>query len=201
MIVRWRNSLVSVVLLVTLQVSAASNEPVTSLRVIDKQLSAITTNMDRLKAATTRAQRGRDIRRMRAAVLQIRHRARHLTVVYRARHQKFGIKMFRELDRKGLALSRSLTAFERAHTKAARDRMLDQLTRAALPVVLQYQAISANIAANHCEARQWACCEPKANPETNRGAAQGCRWTCVSKPRACVGFTGPQTPKAMVSTP
>lgn len=181
--------------------SALSNEPVTSLRLIDKQLSAINANMDRLKTSATRAERIRDIHRIRAAVRQIDRRAKILTSSYRKRHQRFGVKMFKELQRRSLVLSRTLTSFESASSKAARDRLFDQLTKATLPVVLQYQAISANIAANHCEARQWACCEPKSDPETNRGPAQSCRWSCVSKPRACVGFTGPQTPKSMASAP
>lgn len=179
---------------------AASSEPVTSLRVIDKQLSTIQVNLQQLKTGT-RAARARDIRRIRASVAQIHRRARLLKSSYRARHQRFGVKMFGDLEKKSLALSRALISFEHAHSAADRDRLLDRVSQATLPVVLQYQAISANIAANRCEARQWACCEPKANPETNRGAAQGCRWTCVSKPRSCVGFTGPQTPAGVLSAP
>ena len=48
-----------------------SNEPVTSLRAIDKRLSIINAQMDHLRTAATRAQRNRDIRRIRAAVLQV----------------------------------------------------------------------------------------------------------------------------------
>lgn len=201
MIVRGLIAVLLCVALAPLHVSAASNEPVTSLRAIDKQLSTLNVNVERLKSAVTQAQRSRDLRRIRAAVVQIQSRARRLTSTYRARRQRFGVKMFSDLERKTRALSRSLTELEQARTKAERDRLLDRLTKTALPVVLQYEAISANIAANHCKARQWACCEPKSNPETNRGPAQGCRWSCVSKPRACVGFTGPQTPPTMVSAP
>lgn len=199
----WR-SLIPVVLLVAvvvMQASAASHDPVPSLRVIDKQLSTINEQMEHLRSAATRAERRRDIRRIRIAVLQIRRRATRLTASYRARHQRFGVKMFGELERKSLALSRSLTALDRTRNKDERNRLLDRCTKEVLAVVLQYQAITANIAANHCQARQWACCEPKLNPETNRGPAQGCRWACVSKPSVCRGFIGPRTPPGMASPP
>jgi len=199
-----RHSLISVLLLLSLaplRASAASNEPVTSLRAIDKQLSTINAQMERLRSAANRAERGRDIRRARTAVLHVRRRANRLASSYRVRHQSFGVKMFGDLGRKSLALSRALDALERARTKEERSRLLDRCTSRTLAVVMQYQAITANIAGNHCKTGQWACCEPKANPETNRGPAQGCRWTCVSNPRSCVGFTGPQTPSGMAIPP
>ena len=199
-----RRPLISAWILVSLavlQAFAASKEPVTALRAMDKQLSTINAQMEQLRSAATRAERGRDIRRIRAAVLQIRRRASRLESLYRARHQPFGVKMFGELERKSVALSRSLTALEQARSKPSRNRLLDRCSEAVLSVVMQYQAISANLAGNRCEAGQWACCEPKPNPETNRGPAQGCRWACVSQPRSCVGFIGPQTPRGMVSPP
>jgi len=198
--VRWRR-LILIVLFVALQAYAASNEPVTSLRAIDKRLSIINAQMDHLRTAATRAQRNRDIRRIRAAVLQVRHRAIRLEASYRARHQRFGVKMFGHLQRTSRALSRSLTALERARSKKQRERLFNRCTNEALALVLQYQAITANIAANHCAAGQWACCEPKSNPETNRGPAEACRWACVSKRSACVGFTGARTPRSMVTAP
>ena len=123
-----RRSLIAVLLAVAaamLQASAASNEPVTSLRAIDKQLSTVNTQMDHLRSAATRAERTRDIRRTRAAVVKIRRRASRLAATYRARHQRFGVKMFGDLERKSMALSRSLAAFDRARNKEDRDRLLD----------------------------------------------------------------------------
>lgn len=199
-----RRSLLAVLLLALLamaQASAASKEPVTSLRAIDKQLSTINAHLEHLRSADTGTERIRDIHRIRAAVLQIRHRAGRLKSSYRARHQRFGVKMFGELERKSLALARSLNAFERAHSADERNRIFNRCTDETLAVVLQYQAIAANLAGSHCAARQWACCEPKPNPETNRGPALGCRWACVSKPSACAGFTGPQTPRSMATPP
>jgi hypothetical protein len=195
--------LISFVLLILLpvQASAATNEPVRSLRVIDKQLSTIDVQMEHLRAAATRGERSREIRRIRAAVLQIRRRAARLSASYRARHQQFGVKMFGELERKSLAFSRSLNALNRPRSKEDRKRLIDHCTEENLAVVLQYQAITSNLAANHCQARQWACCEPKPNPETNRGPGVGCRWACVSRPSACGGFIGPETPPGMASPP
>ena len=101
--------------------------------------------------------------------------------------------MFNALDKKAVSVSQVLTVLQRSDRQSDRDRAVAELNKATLDVVLQFQAISSNYGANHCEARQWACCEPKRDPETNRERTEGCKWTCVAKPRACVGFLGPQT--------
>jgi len=171
-----------------------SNEPFTSLRVIDRQLSIVNREAPKLNSGTSGAERTRSVRRMRAALAQIRRRSERLASLYRGRGQRFGVKMFGELDRKARSAERSLISVQAARSSAERDRTAGDVTKSTLAVVLQFQAISANMGANRCESRQWACCEPKRNPETNRETAEGCTWTCVSKAKACTGFTGPQTP-------
>jgi hypothetical protein len=172
-----------------------SNEPFTSLRLIDRQLSVINGRSAALNPETARAKAVRDMREIQAAVERIRQRSQRLTSLYRTRHESFGVKMFGALDDKALALSHSLTAVQRARSDTERKRTLDQFHSATLHLVLQFQAVSSNYGANHCTEGQWACCEPKKDPETNRGPAEGCKWTCVAKPRACSGFVGPQTPR------
>ena len=132
---------------------------------------------------------------IRAAVGRVRLRGQRLDALYRARRERFGVKVFRALDRKALAASRSLTSVQQARSDTERGQALDQFSKATLDLVMEFQAVSSNYGANHCAAMQWACCEPKKDPETNRGPAEGCKWTCVAKPRACAGFVGPQTPR------
>jgi hypothetical protein len=172
---------------------ARSNEPFTSFRLVDKQLSIINERTAALKPEAARVDRVRGTREIRAAIGRIRQRSERLAAHYRTRRERFGVKMFSALDHKALALSRSMTAVQRAPNDVERERNLDQFTKATLSLVLQFQAVSSNYGANHCAAGQWACCEPKKDPETNRGPAAGCKWTCVAKPRACSGFAGPRT--------
>jgi len=170
-----------------------SNEPFSSFRVIDKQLSLINERSPELKTATSQAGRSRAIHAIHSAIGRIRQRSQRLTSVYRARHERFGVKMFRVLDEKAVAVSRSLAAIQQARKPPDRDRALDRFNRATLNLVLQFQAVSANYGANHCAARQWACCEPKRDPETNRASADRCQWSCAATRQACGGFLGPET--------
>lgn len=174
---------------------ARSNEPFTSFRIIDKQLSLINGRSAALKPTNPRQGRMRDIREIGTALRRIRQRSRRLNALYQARHERFGAKVFRALDDKAGAASRALTSAQHARSDADSERAFGQFNKATIDLVLEFQAVSANYGANHCAARQWACCEPRKDPETNRGPAEGCQWTCVAKTRACTGFLGPQTPR------
>ena len=183
------------VLLATAQ--GRSNEPFTSFRTIDKQLSLINARTAVLKDGS-RVERIRSMREVRPAVARIRQRSQRLASLYRSRHQRFGVKLFSALDERALTLSRALKAVQNAKNKAERAHALGQFDTASLHLILQFQAISANYGASHCGKGQWTCCEPRRDPETNREAAQECKWICVAKASACSGFTGPQSKSSLV---
>ena len=170
-----------------------SNEPFASFRAVDKQLSLLDKCSATLKTEVPSPERNRCVHQMRLAIQRIRQRSSRLARLYRTRGETFGVKMFTELDRKALVLAKALDAVQREKIQPRRDRALDLFSKATLGVVLQFQAVSANYGANHCLPRQWACCEPKRDPETNRESVAECKWVCVEKSRACAGFLGPRT--------
>ena len=172
-----------------------SNEPFSSFRFIDKQLSKLNERAVTFTTRSAGAARNRDLSAMRSAISAIRARSARLVGVYKARHDRFGVKMFSQLERDCIAVSRDLSLTQRAKTRAERRRALDRFSAATLKLVLDYQAVSSNYGANHCSPRQWACCEPKNDPETNRGPTAACKWTCVPNRSSCSGFLGPQTLK------
>lgn len=169
---------------------AASKEPFVSFRFLDQQLSALNNGASQLKASTDANNRSRALRQMRGSVRRIRQRSVYLKGLYRARHSRYGVKTFTAMDRDALAVERAIVAVERRKPEADA-----RLEKATLALVLMYQSVTSNYGANHCEAAQWACCEPRRDPETNRESGQGCRWMCVSRTRACSGFVGPPTLK------
>ena len=172
-----------------------SNEPFSSFRIIDKQLSKLDERANTFRTQPAGAARNRSLREMRAAIGAIRARAARLVGIYKGRRDRFGVKMFSQLERDAIAASRDLSFTQQAKTRAERRRALDRFSAATLKLVLDYQAVSSNYGANHCSPRQWACCEPKKDPETNRGPTAACKWTCVPNRSSCSGFLGPQTVK------
>jgi hypothetical protein len=170
-----------------------SNEPFTSFRLMDKQLSKLDERAAIFKTQSAGARRNRNLRDMRSAIAAIRARATRLVHLYKARHDRFGVKMFSALERDAATASRALSKTQSAKTVAERKLAVDRFSAATLRLVLAYQAVSANYGANHCTPRQWACCEPKNDPETNKGPTAACKWACVPDKRSCSGFLGPQT--------
>ena len=169
---------------------AASKEPFVSFRFFDRQLSALNQGAADVKASTDPYSRRRALHQMRLSALRIQRRSEHLERLYRARHSSYGVKTFAAIDRDAVAVERAIVAIQRKKPEADA-----RLEKATLALVLMYQSATSNYGANHCQAGQWACCEPKRDPETNRQSGQGCRWMCVSKTESCSGFLGPRTLK------
>jgi hypothetical protein len=170
-----------------------SNEPFTSFRLIDKQLSKLNDRAATFKTQPAGAARNRDRSAIQTVLSAIRARAAGLVGIYKTRGDRFGAKLFSRIESDAIAASRDLSLTELAKTRAERKHALDRFSAATLKLVLDYQAVSANYGANHCSPRQWACCEPKNDPETNRGPTAACKWTCVPNRSSCSGFLGPQT--------
>lgn len=167
---------------------AASTEPFASFRFIDQQLSVLNQKAAAFHSgADAKAQQLAE-KEMLTALIRIRQRCRRLETLYRARRSRYGVRMFTALDRDAAAAERALNAVR--HNRAAGKADLEKAT---LALVLRYQSLSSNYGANHCEAGQWACCQPRRDPETNQQSGQGCRWMCVSRAQSCSGFVGPKT--------
>jgi hypothetical protein len=173
----------------------AAKEPFTSFRIIDQQLSKLDARATSLKTQPADSLHFRDLRDMRAAIGVIHTRVARLVGIYKARGDRFGVKMFSAIATDADAVARALSKTQVAKTRVERKLAADRFSAAMLKLVLRYQAVSSNYGANHCSARQWSCCEPKNDPETNRGPAAACKWTCVPKRSSCSGFLGPQTLK------
>lgn len=167
---------------------AASKEPFLSFRYIDRQLSVLNQGAAELKTNPNRLGRSRALRQMRLSARRIQQRSGTLKRLYRSRGSRYGVKTFTAMDRDAIAVERALDAVQ--HNKGGADATLEKAT---LALVLRYQAVTSNYGANHCDTGQWACCEPRRDPETNRESGMGCRWMCAGKPRSCSGFLGPRT--------
>ncbi len=175
---------------VALSAAAQSKEPFTSFRFIDRELSILNDGSSRLKAQRKGDARTKDLRDMHMALLRIQQRCRTLEQLYRKRGERYGLKAFRGLSQQATAASRAIVAVQGNQPGAE-----EQLANSTLALVMRYQALSSNYGENRCGRGQSACCEPKLDPETNKGPGEGCRWMCVSRARSCSGFLGPRTLK------
>jgi hypothetical protein len=116
--------------------------------------------------------------------------------LYTRRSQRYGRRLFRELNAKAITIRKSIVLQSRATTweslKAEQQRFSNRL----LPFVLQFQAISGGFAALRCDPGGWACCQPRTVKQSETVAARGCTWICATQVRACrYGCLGPRTPR------
>jgi len=174
--------------------AAASNEPFRSFQLIDRQLSSLNASVTELtRGNLDPGQRTRATRTAGLAVTAIQRRSRALAARYRARRQRFGYIIFMKLNRRAAAVRQALAVAAKHGAGGASAPELESLSRTNLELVREFQRVSANYGAAHCARRQWACCEPKHDPDEERGSPNSCRWVCTATPQRCRGILGPQT--------
>jgi hypothetical protein len=167
------------------------NEPFTTFQLIDKQLEIVNARSRQLEHAPPPAA-AQALRELRGAALKIEQLSNRLVRIYKARRERFGMKMFSDLSRRAAVVAKAARAVAKSRNDAVRQRAREQLARASVALVLKYQGAAANYGALRCDRGQWACCEPRA-PEPNGPRVHACTWVCVAHRARCRGFSGPQT--------
>ena len=139
--------------------------------------------------------RSRALREIRATAASIRLSTRTLSARERIRRSSYGRVAFRGLDRRAVAMNRSLRALATAKTAGQSRARLKGVSRAMIALVLHFQAVSGGYGALRCSPGDWTCCHPKPVQVKGRRTMKGCRWVCVEKAARCrSGCLGPRTP-------
>jgi hypothetical protein len=112
--------------------------------------------------------------------------------LYRIRHRRFGVRLFRILRIRAEAVQRDIVAVQTARNKIAAESAQRKLSNSILSLTLQFQAASGGYESTNCSRKAWTCCEPKKTKDLREGEQAACRWVCVQKPLSCAGFVGPR---------
>lgn len=191
--------------------STTPGEPFTSFRVLDSQLSALDVQFHNIKSDAEKIEKMRSARERRRAYKQlrkskalreirstaasIRMSTRALSSRERIRRSRYGRVAFRGLDRRAVAMKRSLRALATAKNATQTRARLEGISRSMIGLVLKYQAVSGGYGALRCGPGDWTCCHPKPLHAKGAPAMHGCRWVCVEKAARCrSGCLGPRTP-------
>ncbi|HVH87418.1 MAG TPA: hypothetical protein VM912_11885 [Terriglobales bacterium] len=199
----------------TRKTSANSDMPLAVFQRVDKQLTVIDADnqalrMKRKQVSDVRApsRRKRMLRQVQRS-LQSRERLRAVNQllaissraerIYRARHQQYGSRLFRDLHARIAALKKPILKAQTAATTTAFDRDESLVDARLLWVVRQFQTISGGYAALSCRPGTWACCRPRTTRD-GKLEVHGCTWSCASKLAACRGgCLGPRIPNTVVA--
>ncbi len=110
------------------------------------------------------------------------------------RHSHWGRRVFLALEKKSQRMSRETDELIRAQSAAAAKSAIEKLRREMLPLLVQFQALTTNYGALHCDTGQTACCEPKKREAEEKIPEHECKWVCVKHRTACRGgIPGPTT--------
>ncbi len=154
------------------------------VRAVEESLKA-----DEKELARSHPWRG-PARKFRHDLRSVERTAHRLRLYYR--HSRWGRRAFLALETKAKRMGREADALVRARAAPAARKASDALSREMLPLVVQFQSLTANYGALRCESGQTACCEPKKRESTEKGPQHECRWVCVESRKACrAGITGP----------
>ena len=182
---------------------ASSEEPFRSFRMLDAKLTLLTDQQDALKAAFSPVQSGSGSiaaasqrratasRSMNFTAAGIERMAGGLEHLYEARHQRFGVRMFRIMRLKAQEVQRGVNAVANAQTRRALDLATKRLDERIVSLVVQFQAASGGYGAPRCSPGAWTCCEPKRSNDLLQSEQVACMWGCVPKAESCTGFLGP----------
>jgi hypothetical protein len=193
------------------KVRAMVSEPFASFELIDTRLTQIGKVLPRLtteipkpeksratpgaRARADAPDRTKEFAELRSSVSSIQTATRKLQAHYRAQRQKYGVLMFGELLRKSDAMQNRLSLVSRAESSERVQSSLKGFSKALLPFVLQFQAVSGGYRALHCEAGSWSCCQPREVAISRTERFSGCRWVCAKRRARCqTGCLGPQLP-------
>jgi hypothetical protein len=178
----------------------ASDLPFSAFRALDQRFTDLQDQFHALEAslqadekelARTRAWVAPG-KRLRGDIRSVEKTAHRLRLYYR--HSDWGRRAFLALEAKAKRMGRQTDALVRARAVPAAKEARDALSREMLPLIVQFQALTANYGALHCDAGQTACCEPKKRDSSEQGPEHECRWVCVENKKTCrAGVTGPKT--------
>jgi hypothetical protein len=191
--------------------TTAPGEPFASFRILDSQLFLLDAQFHQLKSdgesiqklrsakerrrAYHELRRSKALREIRSTAGSIRMSTHALRSQERIRRSPYGRVAFRGLDRRALAMKRSLQALATAKNARQTRTRLKGVSRAMIALVLHYQAVSGGYGALRCGPGGWTCCHPKPVQAKGKPALNGCRWVCVEKAARCrSGCLGPRTP-------
>ncbi len=173
----------------------SSREPFRTFRDLDSKLSVLTGEQAELSrsvngASTTQSRKL--LKSMRATTTAITKLANRLERIYARQSRPFGVRMFRILGNRAMAVHHDLATLRSARTQNAGIVAQTKLDKDIIALVVQFQAVSGGHEATHCLAREWICCEPKPTKDLMPGQAAACRWSCLRSANRCTGFLGPR---------
>ena len=193
-----------------------ADEPFSTFREIDRELSTIDSEKQKLQAQVVRAAKIRSwATRERAANALRRSQALHsllrssqrlvsLTAkseaLYGKRKQRYGALLFRDLRMRAKAVRSPLLRERGQRTLAGFKYEQALFSRKLLALITQFQAVSGGYGALTCDPGGWACCQPRSVKVDGKNQIRGCTWACASVARKCPGgCLGPQTPQTAVA--
>jgi hypothetical protein len=188
-------------------------EPFNSFRSLDAQLSVLDRQFTNVKSdgdsiakirnlkarrrAYTGLQRSKTARELRSTVAAIQASTHALSTRARVRKSRYGRITFRGLDRRAIAMKKSLAGWTVANTPRQSRTSLQSFSQAMISFVLQFQAVSGGYGALQCRPGDWTCCHPRDTRVRGVAGLNGCKWVCVEKAARCrSGCLGPRTPRA-----
>jgi hypothetical protein len=180
------------------------DEPFVTFRLLDERLTRLETEQRSLQALFEggRSNAGHSVdgkppwaepaHAMNTTNMSIRRILIRAERLYRIRHRRFGVRLFRILRIRAEAVQRDIVAVQTARNKIAAESAQRKLSNSILSLTLQFQAASGGYGSTNCSQRAWTCCESKKTEDLREGEQAACRWVCVQKPQSCTGFVGPR---------
>ena len=197
------------------QTSTASDPPLIVFQSIDKHLTAIDRDNEKIRASAHNVHSVGSAAQQKLLVQRLQHSKQQrdrlqsvnqlLAISSRAerryhnRRQAYGATLFRELHGKASSVRTALLRGQTAPTIPAWSRAEKLVNTRVLSLITQFQAISGGYVALACDPGSWACCQPRTE-RNGKVVVRGCTWSCASKLAACRGgCLGRRTPNTVVA--
>lgn len=180
------------------------DEPFVTFRLLDERLTRLETQQRSLQAVLEEGQSNAEhnvaakrpwvkpAHSMDTTNMSIQRLLIRAERLYRIRHRRFGVRLFRILRTRAEAVRRDIVAVRTAPNEIAAESAQSKLASSILSLTLQFQAASGGYGSTNCSRRAWTCCEPKRAKDLREGEQAACRWVCVQRPLSCTGFVGPR---------
>ena len=195
--------------------SMASDPPLILFQSIDKRLTSIDSDNQKLRAFANNLHTTHSVTRRKRMVRELQHskqqRDRLQSVDqlleissraerrYRNQRQAYGATLFRDLHARTSSVRTALLRAQTAPTIPAWSREEKLVNTRMLSLIAQFQAISGGYVALACHPGSWACCQPRTE-RNGKVVVRGCTWSCASKLAACRGgCLGRRTPNTVVA--
>ncbi len=182
----------------------SADEPFRTFRLLDERLTRLETQQRSLEAVWREANPilghnvagkrswAKPAHAMETTNMSIQRLLIRAERLYRIRHRRFGVRLFRILRTRAEAVQRDIVGVQTARNKVAAESAQSKLASSILSLTLQFQAASGGYGSTNCSPKAWTCCEPKKTQDLREGEQAACRWVCAQKPLSCTGFVGPR---------